>query len=371
MIIIHIINNLQIGGAEKMLIKLIKNDKKNENIIFNLIGDYDLSDNDIKINIINFNFKSWNIFKLIYNLIKYVFYIIKLKPKIMVFWLYHSFIFSIVTKLIFFKKIKIIWNIRQTVPDFNYEKLTTKIVFKITSFFSNMPDYLIFNSKVSIKQHKILNFQNSNYILIPNGFEQPKIASKENKNFEEFIKNKYVVSMIARLHPSKGHKLFLKIIKEILKLNNNIVFFMAGRNVDSNNDIINFIKNNNIKNNLFLSKEIKNTDYYLSRSDILINCSFSSEGFPNIIGEAIMNNCIPLASDISDNKEILGSDLIVEQIDSFGFSSKIKYLYDLDKNKILKIKNRLKSKFTKNYSIGNISNEYNNIYEKVVNEDNS
>ena len=28
MIIIHIINNLQIGGAEKMLIKLIKNDKK-------------------------------------------------------------------------------------------------------------------------------------------------------------------------------------------------------------------------------------------------------------------------------------------------------------------------------------------------------
>ena len=38
MIIIHVINNLEIGGAETQLVKLVSNDLNNKNIIFNLIG---------------------------------------------------------------------------------------------------------------------------------------------------------------------------------------------------------------------------------------------------------------------------------------------------------------------------------------------
>ena len=38
MIIIHVINNLEIGGAETQLVKLVSNDLNNKNIILNLIG---------------------------------------------------------------------------------------------------------------------------------------------------------------------------------------------------------------------------------------------------------------------------------------------------------------------------------------------
>ena len=36
--IIHVINNLERGGSESMLIKLLNNDKVEDNLIFNLIG---------------------------------------------------------------------------------------------------------------------------------------------------------------------------------------------------------------------------------------------------------------------------------------------------------------------------------------------
>ena len=38
MTVLHIINNLEVGGAERQLIHLVCNDSKNKHIIFNLIG---------------------------------------------------------------------------------------------------------------------------------------------------------------------------------------------------------------------------------------------------------------------------------------------------------------------------------------------
>ena len=60
--IIHIINNLEIGGAEKQLIKLIRYDKENNHIVFNLIGSNSFEVIFHKYNLIEvrFNFKSRN-----------------------------------------------------------------------------------------------------------------------------------------------------------------------------------------------------------------------------------------------------------------------------------------------------------------------
>ena len=37
MTVLHVINNLEVGGAERQLINLVCNDSKNKHIIFNLI----------------------------------------------------------------------------------------------------------------------------------------------------------------------------------------------------------------------------------------------------------------------------------------------------------------------------------------------
>ena len=59
--------------------------------------------------------------------------------------------------------------------------------------------------------HKKNNFTNNNTIYIPNGFQINKnCLDFKDKDFENKIHNKKVISLIARYHPSKGHLLFIK-----------------------------------------------------------------------------------------------------------------------------------------------------------------
>ena len=60
----------------------------------------------------------------------------------------------------------------------------------------------------------------------------------------------------------------------------------------------------NNKDNFCIYDETNNVDYYLQKTDILVNCSNSSEGFPNIIGEAISSDCLCISSGIGEAKRI-------------------------------------------------------------------
>ena len=365
MIIIHVINNLEIGGAETQLVKLVSNDLNNKNIILNLIGRNSFI-SDLKkknIEIINFNFKSKNPLVFCINFYLFLKTIKQYKPSVIVFWLYHSFIFSIFIKFLF-KKIKIYWNIRQVIPNFKFEKKLTKFIYLICKFFSRLPDGLIFNSKESLSMHKKNNFINKNTFYIPNGFEfiDNKITFQD-RYFEEKIKKKKVISLIARYHSSKGHMIFFNAALKLLKKHKELIFFIAGKNLSKEKIFINKINEYDLSNHFYILDEINNVDYYLKLSDILVNCSISSEGFPNIIGEGIINDCICISSGIGDSKIILNNNkfLFFENNEEM-LQKKIISILELDSNKILEIKSNTKLFFKSHYSILNTVNMYNKIY---------
>lgn len=366
--ITHIINNLEIGGAEKMLIKLLNNGNGHKHIV-NMIGKNSHSNDinkDIKIDSLNISKK--NIFNIFFILFKFNNIIKKEKTEVIVCWLYHSCLFVFFYRFLFNKKIKIIWNIRQVPPNFLYEKKLTFLVFKFCSFFSKNVDGIIFNSRDSISKHKILSFSNKNIFYIPNGFENPKkYALKDyDNNLLSKIRGKTIISMFARYHLSKGHKLFLETFSSILKNNNNILLLMGGSGIDYNNKELNDIANkNDMHTNLIFLGPVKNIDKYIQISNFVVNCSLSSEGFPNIIGETIMNKKICLSSDISDNKEILNfNQCIFKSNNSLSLENKVLEILKIDNEKIKNITSSIFINFSNRYNINKVVN----VYEKILNK---
>ena len=217
---------------------------------------------------------------------------------------------------------------------------------------------ILWNQK---KKHIIAGFKSKKNIYIPNGFEEPNIDKKYITSFHEKIKNKYVVALIARYHSSKGHDIFLKSIKYIHT--KKIIFVLAGSRINNKNkDLKKIIDKENISKKVILLDQIINVDNYLDKVDLLVNCSRSSEGFPNIIGEAIMNECLCIASDISDNKKILIEDqLIIKNLNSKNIANKIIEIFNLKLNEKNRLKNKLKNNFLNKYSIYKIVNMYDNL----------
>lgn len=363
--ILHVINNLERGGAETMLIKLINYNNSDDIFIFNLIGKNNYEIFNKRVRIFTFNFKSRNFFNVIYNLFRLIYYVYQIKPNKIIFWLYHSFIFSVFLKFFYISKVDHFWNIRQVIPDFRYEKKTTKYIFHICKIFSFIPKKIIYNSYEAKNLHIKSGFKKDNSIYIPNGFQEKLIFNNISKKIHDKLKNKFVVALFARYHLSKGHDLFLKSIKQISNINHDMIFILAGKNVNYNNknltDIICYYK---IREHVILLDELANVDDYLRHVNLLVNCSKSSEGFPNIIGEAIMNNCICVASNISDNKYILKNEkLIINNLNERSLSKKILEIYNLSVEEKKKIATNLKKHFIDNYSLNKIVE----MYDKILN----
>ena len=63
-----------------------------------------------------------------------------------------------------------LWNVRHSLHDLALEKPLTRLIIRLSSRLSRLPQAIIYNSRVSAAQHARLGFDASRAVVIPNGF---------------------------------------------------------------------------------------------------------------------------------------------------------------------------------------------------------
>tara|TARA_X000000368_G_C22976124_1_gene687729 strand:+ start:209 stop:1321 length:1113 start_codon:yes stop_codon:yes gene_type:complete len=363
--VLHIINGLERGGAEKMLFKYnsySKNNTKLKNITLSLTKKDFLNDRSEildQFETYELDLKSLNIF----NSIK-VIKEIKKKYKIDIVqgWMYHGNLFAFIIKKFFFPKAKIFFNVRHALYNFKFENIKNIISIKIGKFLSRYVDKIIYNSEVAKKHHENIGYSNFNGIVIRNGFLKIKNEiSHSNKLFPWFLKrDTIVIAKIARFHKIKAYEVFLKACEEIDK-RFEIQIVCIG-NGTGQKEFRKLLNNFSFKNNPLTLGEVFYPEIYLKDIDLLINSSFA-ESMPNIIGEAFLHGSFCIASDVGDtslyfpNKEFLFKPgdykLLTSKIENFI------NLSDLEKESIIK---KSEINLLENYSLKKVCDNYNKNY---------
>jgi len=364
---IHFITTLSSGGAENMLYKYLKYSNKKNNILVICLdkeGKFSKKIKNLNINVLHLNLKNNSKSFIFLSLIKFFLY----RSKIIVGWMYHGNIFA---TLLYFINIfslsrsKLIWNIRQTQYKIEYEKEFTKTIINLNKILSFLPNNIIFNSELSIKQHQKIGFYKKKNIYIPNGFETEIYYNKKYINIKKILKipnNNILISHISRFHKMKNHKLMLETSKYITKKYNNVSFIFCGKNVNLNNSFFTkkFNLNINNTNNHYFLDDINYVNEVLYNTNIFILTSSWGEGFPNIIGEAMLNGCHIISTDVGDVKKIL---------DDTGYTipinNKIKLINEIEnliKSKNIVYKNlKAKKRIITKYQIDKISKKFDRI----------
>ena len=316
---IHIITTLSKGGAEKMLFKILRYGEVKTILVICLDKKnyYTKYIEKLNIKVVHLNLKDYFILNKIFVICKLFFY----NSKSIVGWMYHGNLIATLLYLfniIKFNKPKLTWNIRQTLYDKSREKKNTLIAININKLLSSVPNNIIFNSTLSIKQHHSFGFTNKNTVFIPNGFDLTHNYNKI-KNLNLNIKqNQIIISHINRFHPMKNHKLALEIAENMLDKYKNITFIFCGSNVNLDNynfkKLINISKDN-LKRCFFLD-DIVNVNEILEISNLFLLTSSWGDAFPNIIGEAMSNSCNIISTDVGDVRDIMGNTNITVPINS-------------------------------------------------------
>ncbi len=318
------IRALEVGGAEKQFVELVKHIDKSQFEV-TVCTMYGGVQEDIVKQIPNVSY---------YNLQKigrydfYTFYknysilLKEINPDVIYSFLGEMNLFSLWCKP---KDTKLIWGFRASDKDWKQYGKVPQIVFWLQKKLSSKVDKIISNSHASIEYHRGHGFDMNKSMVIHNGIDSDRF--KRDKQKREDFRGKYnlkendiAIGIVARINYIKGYLIFSQVAKEIMDTYENIYFFsVGGGDVTIQKECEDILGAYNDKRFFWLGTQNHIEEIY-SGFDIAVSSSFG-EGFSNSIAEAMSCGVPCVVTDVGD------SALIIDKMGALVKSHDIQSLY--------------------------------------------
>jgi glycosyltransferase involved in cell wall biosynthesis len=313
--IILAIRSLEIGGAERQFIELVKNIDLNRyelSIVSNYKG---ILDHEIK----SFNhiLMQKNGFWDLTYFIKLYRYIVSYKPDLVYCFMPDMNITMSIIKIFYLFKFKLVWGQFGSEPDFNdYDsimkklyKIQKKIEFTVNGVLSDGTQGLEFYKKLGYK------LRNSEVIYSGTDINRFIFNDVDRKIFRDrygLTNHTIAIGICSRLDPMKGYYVLAEAARNILLKYDNIYFFSIGYGDDS-------IKYKSIKilgdcgNRFIWLDKQSQPEKIFSGWDIYCSTSLYGEGFSNSIIEAMSCSLPVIATKVGEAEHQVGiPELVIE-----------------------------------------------------------
>lgn len=369
----HLITGLNVGGAETALFRLLSGMERNrfKPIVIALMDGGAMCNRVEALGVRVYSLgmqrglPSLSAIRKLYRIIR------DEKPNILQGWMYHGNLVALLAKLMSRHAVALVWNIRQCVYDLSLERRLTAWLIRLGAWLSLLSNQIIYNAEVSRKQHEALGFCPDKSLVIPNGFDtnlfRPDILQKEELRRElQVPEGKLLVGLIGRYHPMKDHPNFLNAAAYVYKEYEDVRFLMVGRNIDNNNSKLgDLILKNGLQEVTYLLGERKDIPRLNSGLDIAV-LSSNSEGFPNVVGEAMASSNVCVVTDVGDAAKVLGGfGRVVAPSDPKALGNAILEMLKLSKEQRSVIGNNGRRRIEENYSLAMVVKRYEQLYEEI------
>ena len=367
--IAHIITGLNVGGAEMMLLNMLKlyNGKKYAPLVISLTGPGVLL-NEIKtmnVSLECFDFKKNNV---VMEFIKLIYFLRFQKVEVIQTWLYHADFFGgIAGKLL---GMPVVWGIHNSYLDKKGKK-TTGWIRRLNAYMSAyIPKKMVSCSGFAADLHRGLGYKDV-FTIIPNGFDVKKYYPDKDKRmafrYKYNLENTIVLGFVARYDPLKDFENFISALGIFIAQCNCIKIVMCGRNVNcANENIMHLIKNKDLGDHIILLGERNDIDVIMNGIDFFV-LSSKSEAFPMVLGEAMACGTPCITTDVGDAKDIIGeTGVCVPKKDPMllaqGILAAIHWESKLYEEKSYMARKRI----VEYYSLDKVVNRYFDVYDEVM-----
>ncbi|MEW6551043.1 MAG: glycosyltransferase [Campylobacterota bacterium] len=361
------IRSLNVGGAERQFIELIKNIDKDRFEVYVCTMYGGVQETIVKSieNIIYYNLDKkgrYDIFKF-YSSYKKI--LKTINPDVIYSFKEEMNIFSYFCKP---QKTKSIWGFRASNMDLSQYGKLSQLLFWLQKKFSSKVDMIIANSNASIIYHKNHGFGMSNSEVIPNGIDINKFKiTHEDRNFfrsEYKLKDSDIaIGIVSRIDYMKGYIIFTKAVKKLMKEFDNVYTFSIGGGDEKikkecekilgefNNDRFKWLGNQS------------NVEKIYSGFDICCSSSFG-EGFSNSIAEAMSCELPCIVTNVGDSAYIVDKyGIVVEPNNVESLYNGLKRMIQND-FKELGILSR--KRIEENFSTGNMVRKTENLIVDIL-----
>lgn len=350
---LHVITNFAgAGGGEMMLSRLItRTQHQYEHIIIAIMGISDIYKEalDICKESYALNWNGINSFSIVFKLRKLI---KKLAPQTIQCWMYHANVFTSLSVLGVKQRPNIIWSIHHSLASLNEESIATKISLFLSKVLVKNIEGIIYCAYSSESQHKDYGIAHKNSYVIANGVFLDKFQL--NPELHQPI----TIGFAGRYHTAKGYPYLFEtmgLLKE-----QNIVFKIAGGGASLDNPEVKalFEQFGLDENKVHLLDQVSDMPAFYQSVDAFLMTSIT-EGFPNVLVEAMASGLPCISTDVGDAKYIvqdLGVIVPSRNVQALA-DAVLAYVQKTEAEK-LTLKQTTRQRVEQNFSIEKVSQQY-------------
>ncbi|QRM57705.1 glycosyltransferase [Sinorhizobium sp. BG8] len=300
--IMHVITNFTASaGAETMLARLLRTSEDERIIVVSLIGVSDRNRNLANNPRVTYVALGSNSVTGLSSAIPRLAALIRReRPKAILCWMYHAMVAGTLGAVVSRQDMPVFWNVRQSLDDPASLSRSSRMAIAFAKKLSGRAAGIIYNSSRARELHQAYGFSDRNSVVIPNGFDLPQVNPPEPKAARRF-------GIAARFHPQKDHETFFRAAALVAQTHPEATFAAGGHGLSRNNPAVSELitKAGLSPESIDLMGEVADMPGFYQGIDVLV-LSSRTEGFPNVIAEA-MSFCKPVVTtDVGDAAAVIG-----------------------------------------------------------------
>jgi glycosyltransferase involved in cell wall biosynthesis len=238
---------------------------------------------------------------------------------------------------------------------------------------SGFPASIINNSFVSAKGHEeVLGYRSGKQIIISNGFDTDVFSPSPQARLRlrselGLSSDALLIGLVARFHPVKDHSGFLRAARLIQLECPHVHFVLAGQGVtDTNRDLRQIVAELPVPAHAHLLGEFPDVSPLLCGLDVVV-LSSASEGFPNVIGEAMSCGVPCVVTNVGDSALLVGeTGFVVPARDPEALAQALRTMAQLDHAERNRLGTLARQRIINNFSLDAIAQKYERLYEETI-----
>ena len=374
--ILHIIVGLGVGGAELMLKRLAESHRHStiyEHKIISLttVGKVGLELRKLGVDVRSLEMGSvLDVPRVLWKLSR----IIKLEtPGIVQTWMYHADLLGGLAAR-FAGNRRIVWGIRTTDVQAGGVRATT-LVRKVCAWLSSkIPHTIVCAADASRRAHIAVGYDATRMTVVPNGFDLTRLVATPEQRVGlrqmcGFDDTHVVVGTLGRFNPAKDHANFVRAAGLVAQDHPEVRFLMVGRELTSDNAVLmHWIQQTGCADRFVLLGERADVAVCLSAMDIF-GLSSRTEGFPNVVGEAMAMGVPCVVTDVGDAAMLVAdTGVVVPKEDSSALALGLGQLLTLEADVLHAQGQMARQRIVAEFTIMRARDRFEAVYQRVANE---
>lgn len=256
----------------------------------------------------------------------------------------------------------LVWNVRISLEAIQEAKRTTRILTKLSAWLSSRPAAIFYNARRSQMQYEKIGYRAEIGHYLPNGFNtekwcpQPDIrrSIRHSLNLPD---DALVIGFVGRGHPQKDIPNLISAFDKISAKHPKAVLVAVGRDIEPHLGD---------RERVILLGERHDVPELMRGFDLLC-LSSRTEGFPNVIGEAMASGLACVSTDVGDAKHIIGdTGWVSPPRDASALATCLDQALTCNLQQLQERGVRARNRIERNYSITSVVTEYKALYSSLA-----